>query len=398
MLVDAHAHLLPYDYPPDAPTCFPQMEAVDGETARTLVFGAMRFKARDVFFDAERRIEEMDASGVDVEVLSPMPPLLRYDLPPADGLSLARHVNEFSATLAAANPARIKALGMVPMQDPDAATAELKAIQDQGLHGVEIASNVLGKSIGHEQFLPFFQEAERLGLSVFVHAMPSPSERLPMAAMGTYTVGVEGAFAAGSMVSGGTAAACPDLRLSFSHAAGGFPLMLPRAQYFWGGSWNEEPVDLTRAVMHDDGPSPLEAGPPVLVRLDGLRPAGDPVPDRPARLGPAARRVGLPGDAPRGTGRSHPALDGPRPPGLGRHQRGQRLPLAGPRPARLSTLPAPPDGRRRLSTSSAIARPGSGAGRSSRGWPDPVPGPTCLPSGGRNGRRRAPGKPLCAGD
>jgi aminocarboxymuconate-semialdehyde decarboxylase len=258
VLVDAHAHLLPRDYPADAPECFPQMEAVVGEAARTLLFGAMRFKARDVFFDAERRIEEMDASGVDVEVLSPMPPLLRYDLPAADGLSLARHVNEFSATLCATDPSRFKGLGMVPMQDPDAATDELKAIKDQGLHGVEIASNVLGRSIGHEQFLPFFQEVERLGLSVFVHAMPSPSERLPMSAMGTYVVGVEGAFAAGSMVSGGTAAACPDLRISFSHAAGGFALMLPRAQYFWGGSWNEEPVDLARAVMHDDGPSPLE--------------------------------------------------------------------------------------------------------------------------------------------
>ena len=258
MLVDAHAHLLPRDYPADAPECFPQMEAVDGETARTLVFGAMRFKARDVFFDAERRIEEMDASGVDVEVLSPMPPLLRYDLPAADGLSLARHVNEFSAELCATDPTRFKGLGMVPMQDPDAAAAELKVIRDQGLHGVEIASNVLGKSIGHELFLPFFQEVERLGLSVFVHAMPGPTERLPMSAMGTYVVGVEGAFAAGSMVSGGTAAACPDLRISFSHAAGGFPLMLPRAQYFWGGAWNEEPVDLTRAVLHDDGPSPIE--------------------------------------------------------------------------------------------------------------------------------------------
>lgn len=258
MLVDAHAHLLPRDYPADAPDCFPRMEGVDGETARLLVFGAMRFTARDVFFDAERRIEEQDASGVDAEVVSPMPPLLKYDLPVDDGLSLARHVNEFAATLAATDPSRFYALGMVPLQDPEVAARELKAIRDQGLHGVEIASNVLGKSIGHEQFLPFFQEAERLGLAVFVHAMPSPSERLPMSAMGTYTVGVEGAFAAGSMVAGGTAAACPDLRLSFSHAAGGFPLMLPRAQYFWGGSWNEEPVDLTRAVMHDDGPSPLE--------------------------------------------------------------------------------------------------------------------------------------------
>ncbi|MGY1822224.1 amidohydrolase family protein [Geodermatophilus sp. SYSU D00079] len=258
MLIDTHAHLLPYDYPADAPECFPRMEAVDGETARTLLFGQMQFKAKDVFFDAERRIEAMDANGVDVEVLSPMPPLLRYDLPLADGLSLARHVNEFSATLVQADPTRLLALGMVPMQDPDAATAELAAIKEQGLKGVEIASNILGSSIGHEKFLPFFAEVERLGLSVFVHAMPSPTERLPMSAMGTYVVGVEGAFAAASMVTGGTAAKCPDLRISFSHAAGGYPLMIPRHQYFWGGSWNEEPKNPERAVMPDDGPSPLE--------------------------------------------------------------------------------------------------------------------------------------------
>jgi aminocarboxymuconate-semialdehyde decarboxylase len=73
---------------------------------------------------------------------------------------------------------------MVPMQDPDSAAAELAQIASRGLAGVEIASNILGKSIGDETFLPFLQEAERLGLSVFVHAMPAPMDRLPMAAMG----------------------------------------------------------------------------------------------------------------------------------------------------------------------------------------------------------------------
>ncbi len=258
MLVDAHAHLLPRDYPADAPECFPSMEPIDGETARLLVFGAMRFRARDVFFEAERRIEAMDASGVTAEVLTPMPPLLRYDLPAADGLSLARWVNEFTAELCAANPERLIGFGMVPMQDPDAAAAELKAIREAGLHGVEIASGVLGKSIGDERFLPFFQEAERLDLPIFVHAMPSPTERLPMNTMGTYVVGVEGMFAAGSLIAGGTAEKCPDLRISFSHAAGGLPLLLPRAQYFWGGTWNEEPPIPEKAVAHTDGPSPME--------------------------------------------------------------------------------------------------------------------------------------------
>ena len=258
MLVDAHAHLLPRDYPVDAPECFPRMEPIDGGTARTLLFGAVRFRARDVFFDAERRIAAQDASGVDVEVVTPMPPLLRYDLSAAEGLSLARYVNEFAATLCSADRTRLVGFGMVPMQDPDAATAELAVIQEQGLHGVEIASNVLSVSIGDERFLPFFAEAERLGLPVFVHAMPAMTDRLPASAMGTYVVGLEGALAAASMIAGGTAGKCPDLRISFSHAAGGFPLMLPRAQYFWGGAWNEEPVVPERAIAHDDGPSPIE--------------------------------------------------------------------------------------------------------------------------------------------
>jgi aminocarboxymuconate-semialdehyde decarboxylase len=258
VLVDAHAHLLPRDYPPDAPACFPRMEPVDGSTARTLVFGPMRFQARDVFFQAERRVEAMDAASVDVEVLSPMPPLLRYDLPAADGLALARHVNEFTAGLCSFDRSRLIGLGMVPLQDPDAAAAELAGLRDLGLGGVEIASNILGASIGDERFLPFFAEAERLGLAIFVHAMPGASSRLPPSARGTYAVGVEGGLAAASLISGGTAAKCPGLRVSFSHGAGGFPLALPRAQYFWSGTWNEEPPVPERAIAPDDGPSPLE--------------------------------------------------------------------------------------------------------------------------------------------
>lgn len=258
MLIDTHAHLLPAGYPADAPACFPRMTPVDGDTARTLEFGALRFRARDVFFDAERRVEAQRATGVDAEVLTPMPPLLRYDLPVADGLSLARYVNEFTAAFCSVEPARLFGFGMVPLQDPDTAAAELAAVRDLGLLGVEIASSVLGASIGDERFLPFFAEAVRLGLAVFVHALPTPTDRLPAAATGTYAVGVEGLFAAASMVTGGTAAKCPDLRISFSHGAGGFPLLVPRAQYFWGGTWNEEPPERERAIAPEDGPSPLE--------------------------------------------------------------------------------------------------------------------------------------------
>ncbi len=257
MIVDTHAHAIPGRYP-ERSSCLPRMEPVQGSPDRTLVFDQVRFRAKEVFWDAERRLEAMDAAGVDAEVVSPMPPLLRWDLPSAEVAFLARHVNEFVAELAAHGSGRILGLGMAPLGDPDGAAAELATIRDLGLHGVEVTSSVLGASIGDEKFLPFFQECERLGLAVFVHAMPAATARLPRSALATYVVGIEGAYAAASIVTNGVADACPDLRISFSHAAGGYPLTVPRANYFATGAWNEEEPRPDRAVAPSEGPTPLE--------------------------------------------------------------------------------------------------------------------------------------------
>src|SRR5207302_485334 len=102
MLIDMHAHVIPDGFPAAAPEDaagrWPRIERADSG-ARTLVAGALRFTARDAFFDAARRLEAMDASGVDAEVVSPMPPLLDYALPAMAGRDLGRCVNEFIARL-----------------------------------------------------------------------------------------------------------------------------------------------------------------------------------------------------------------------------------------------------------------------------------------------------------
>jgi aminocarboxymuconate-semialdehyde decarboxylase len=59
--------------------------------------------------------------------------------------------------------------------------------------------------------------------------------------MAGFGFATEVSLAAASLVSGGTAERCPDLRLAFSHGAGGFPLALTRAQWFWSGTWDEGP-------------------------------------------------------------------------------------------------------------------------------------------------------------
>ena len=148
---------------------------------------------------------------------------------------------------------------MVPMQDPDAAAAELKAIQDQGLHGVEIASNVLGDLDRRRAVPAVLHEAQRLDLAVFVHAMPTPVRAASAGGDGHLRRGRRGCLR--GRVDG--------VRRHRRRLPGPADLLQPRGRGLprsccparstsGAASWNEEPVDLTRAVMHDDGPSPLE--------------------------------------------------------------------------------------------------------------------------------------------
>jgi aminocarboxymuconate-semialdehyde decarboxylase len=215
----------------------------------------MQFKASDAFYSAERRLEEMDRSGVDVEIVSPMPPLLDYALTGREGLELSRRVNEFVAELTRTDPVRLLGMAMLPMQAPELAAAELAAVKGMGLAAVEIASNISGRSLHEDRLREFWAEAERLDVPIFVHGMPSDfggrvaPGLIPVAG---FAVGTDVGLAAAAIVSSGVAERHPGLRLAFSHGAGGFPMILPRANYFWGKTWNEEPSS------EGEGPSPAE--------------------------------------------------------------------------------------------------------------------------------------------
>jgi aminocarboxymuconate-semialdehyde decarboxylase len=248
MLVDMHAHVIPSAL--DAVGSSedhrgPRIGPCDDEHARLLENDrGVQFKAIDAFYSAERRLEELERSGVDAEVVSPMPPLLDYALPGREGLELSRRVNEFIATLCAADPGRLMGMGMVPMQSPDLAAAELARVRDAGLVAVEIASNVVGRALHGDEYEDFWAEAERLDMPLFVHALPADfGERLPpgLIPIAAFAVGADALLACAGIITSGLAERHPRLRLAFSHGAGGFPMMLPRAQYFWGKTWNEEP-------------------------------------------------------------------------------------------------------------------------------------------------------------
>lgn len=256
MLVDMHAHVVPEHFPAvNSRPGWPSMDHFEPGRAKVIINGENYRTVHNGSWDSERRVADMRAMGVDAEAISPMPELLSYWYKPQDGLDMCRHLNEFIRGLVDGTPGRFYGLGAVPLQDPDLAAKELASIRAMGLHGIEIGSNVNGRSLGEPEFAEFFQEADRLGISVFVHALrPTVMDRLPRSLANPVGFPTDTALTIGSFIGGGTAAKCATLRIAWSHGGGAFPGILPRFQHNWGGTWNEEPV----ADAASKGTSPFE--------------------------------------------------------------------------------------------------------------------------------------------
>ncbi len=74
----------------------------------------------------DRRLAEMDAAGIACEVLSLNANGIQEIPEPANAVELARTANDALAAAVAKRPDRFAALAALPMQDPQAAAAELQ--------------------------------------------------------------------------------------------------------------------------------------------------------------------------------------------------------------------------------------------------------------------------------
>ena len=240
MIIDVHTHIVPEHFPSvgnrAAGDQWPHMDHTEPGQANVMIAGRNYRTVLSRCWDVSRRIAEMPDEGIDRQVLSPMPELLAYQLPPEDGQDLARYVNEVIARMMDQAPDRFYGLGTVPLQDVETATGELSRVKGLGLQGVELMTNVNGENLGDPKFRPFFKEAEALGMAVFVHAQrPSFKDRFVGPAFLENTIGfpIENALAIASFITGKVMEDCPNLRLCFSHGGGVFAQLLPRMENAW---------------------------------------------------------------------------------------------------------------------------------------------------------------------
>jgi aminocarboxymuconate-semialdehyde decarboxylase len=184
-------------------------------------------------WSAEKRIEECDAAGVNVQVLSTVPVMFNYWAKPQDGAEIARFLNDHIAEIVGEYPLRFVGLGTVPMQDTELAVKELQRSKQSGLAGVQIGTNVNQLNLGEPQFFDFFAACEEFGMAVFVHPWDMMGEKDMQKYWLPWLVGMpaEVSRAICSLIFSGTLEKLPNLRICFAHGGGAFPATIGRIDH-----------------------------------------------------------------------------------------------------------------------------------------------------------------------
>jgi aminocarboxymuconate-semialdehyde decarboxylase len=122
------------------------------------------------FFDADAKVEGMDRKGIDISVISVTPVVFFYWLDADAGLAAARLMNDGIARMAARRPDRLRGMATLPMQDTDAAVAELeRVVKVHGFRSIELGCRIRGELLSEPKFRPVLKRAQELKVFVFTH-------------------------------------------------------------------------------------------------------------------------------------------------------------------------------------------------------------------------------------
>jgi aminocarboxymuconate-semialdehyde decarboxylase len=242
--IDVHAHVVPQAVwrAADAGKEWYGFRHEPGEGIGTFIGGGKRtpFSSPKVRLTPEERIRDMDAQGVDVQVLSIHTPFFGYHLDPAQGRQLAREVNDEIAATVKQHPRRLAGFATLPVQDVKGAIDELeRAVTVLGLKGAELDTVVNGENWDDAKFLPLFKSAEAMGAVLFFH--PQPQHNFMVQRAGRHNLAnslgviVEDAILVAVLILGGVLEACPDLKACIAHGGGPACYAMGRIDRSWHG-------------------------------------------------------------------------------------------------------------------------------------------------------------------
>ena len=245
--IDIHAHVVPGSLwkAIDAKTEWHGFRHEAGEGLGTVVGGGMRtgFTSPKVRYTVEERLKDMDAQRVDVQVLSIHTPFIGYHLEAAQGLALAREVNDEIGAMVRQNAGRLAGLATLPVQDVRSAIGELeRAVTKLALKGASLDTQVNSEQWDEPKFLPFFKAAEQMGAVLFYHPQPQNNflmQRIKRHGLSN-SLGVilDDAIVVGVLICGGVLEKCPDLKVCIAHGGGPACFAMGRLDR----NWNDRPA------------------------------------------------------------------------------------------------------------------------------------------------------------
>ncbi|HXG50298.1 MAG TPA: amidohydrolase family protein [candidate division Zixibacteria bacterium] len=128
-------------------------------------------KSRPGMTDPAARLKDMDLEGIDVAVLFGTQIALTVNGLMSGELAavLCRAVNEWLLEYCSADRERLKAVGLIPCQAPQAAVRELEYLARAGAVAAMLPTNVYGRNMGDPMFDPIYDCAQSLGMPLCVH-------------------------------------------------------------------------------------------------------------------------------------------------------------------------------------------------------------------------------------
>lgn len=233
--VDVHTHYVPRGWP-DLGAGAPWLR-LDSEREAMIMVGSGEFRRIGAdCWDARIRLADMDADGVGTQVVSPTPVFFSYDAPVGEAVKIARIFNDLALEVCEPGGGRLIPFCQVPLQDPDAACAELDRAIDSGHAGVEIGNHVGDRDLDSAGVVQFLQHAAARGVPVFVHPWDMPASPRLDRWMARWITGMpaETHLSIMAMILGGVFDKVPEnLRICFAHGGGSFAFWLGRLENAW---------------------------------------------------------------------------------------------------------------------------------------------------------------------
>ena len=185
----------------------------------------------------EGRLKEMDASGIEMQVLSLVSPGVQiFDIP--TGNRMARKINDDLSKIIQKYPKRFSGFASIAPQDPGSAAKELeRAVNELGLKGAVINSHVNGEYLDNEKFWIIFEIAEALGVPIYLHPRsPSPHMYEPYAtypplATAVWGFGAEVGLHIMRLICSGVFDKFPNLKIILGHLGESLPFLLTRLDH-----------------------------------------------------------------------------------------------------------------------------------------------------------------------